>query len=246
MAAASRGFQEAVRETYEAEWPGGEHVRAMSQSLDLVWDDFHEKMLAQVLNPVAAHANQFTVHPPSFPSSPPSPLLLHSWDWGTGRRVQETRAKIAKRGRKLVDYDSARHALGAAKGQSEAKQQKAAETLAVARKMYEDLNVELRDELPALFDSRITFYVNTMQSVFNLEQTFHSETAKLSRELCVQMDELGHALGRLRVRRSHADSLPTALPPSALLSKPSPYPVPFPSIPFLPSFENPPSLPIRS
>ncbi len=31
MAQASKAFQEALRETYEPDWPGVEHVKAMSQ-----------------------------------------------------------------------------------------------------------------------------------------------------------------------------------------------------------------------
>ena len=35
--------------------------------------------------------------------------------------------------------------------------------MAAARRNYEEINSELLDELPALFDSRITFYVAEMQ-----------------------------------------------------------------------------------
>lgn len=202
IGAASRGFQEALRETYEPEWPGGEHVKAMSQSLELLWDDYHDKLQDQALRPMAAHAAQFT----------------------------ELRAKMAKRGRKLTDYDHARHSAQAAAAKDESKQARAAEAVAVAQKMYDDLNRELLDELPALYDSRITFYVASMQAVANLQQTFHSETAKLARELCVQMDELGHALGRLRQPRTSTASLPSAIPATAALPPPKEKPIPPPTL----------------
>ncbi len=52
----------------------------------------------------------------------------------------------------------------------------------MAKRIFDDINNELMDSMPALYDSRITFYVNNFQTIFNLEQTFHGETAKVKLE----------------------------------------------------------------
>ncbi|RWS00569.1 myc box-dependent-interacting protein 1-like protein, partial [Leptotrombidium deliense] len=74
-------------------------------------------------------------------------------------QFSEIRAKIEKRGRKLVDFDSSRHTMeslqSSTKKRDEIKIAKAREQMEEARRLYEVLNKELHDELPALYDSRI-------------------------------------------------------------------------------------------
>uniref|UniRef100_A0A8I3W3I0 BAR domain-containing protein n=1 Tax=Callithrix jacchus TaxID=9483 RepID=A0A8I3W3I0_CALJA len=92
-------------------------------------------------------------------------------------------ARIAKQGRKLVDYDSARHhyeSLQTAKKKDEAKIAKAEEELIKAQKVFEEMNVDLQEELPSLWNSRAGFYVNTFQSIVGLEENFHKEMSKLN------------------------------------------------------------------
>lgn len=55
------------------------------------------------------------------------------------------------------------------------------EQLEEAKRTYEVLNSELHDELPALYDSRVLFYVNNLQTLFSAEQLFHSESHKVRR-----------------------------------------------------------------
>uniref|UniRef100_G3U552 Bridging integrator 1 n=1 Tax=Loxodonta africana TaxID=9785 RepID=G3U552_LOXAF len=95
-------------------------------------------------------------------------------------------SRIAKRGRKLVDYDSARHhyeSLQTAKKKDEAKIAKAEEELVKAQKVFEEMNVDLQEELPSLWNSRVGFYVNTFQSIAGLEENFHKEMSKLNEEV---------------------------------------------------------------
>jgi amphiphysin len=49
-----------------------------------------------------------------------------------------------------------------------------------AEKMYKDMNDELLDEMPTLYDSRIAFMLNGLRALFNSENKFHGETAKVS------------------------------------------------------------------
>uniref|UniRef100_A0A914XN77 Uncharacterized protein n=1 Tax=Plectus sambesii TaxID=2011161 RepID=A0A914XN77_9BILA len=152
-------------------------------SYDLQWDEYQEKLNEKVL----------------------SPLVTYNAHFG------DLKTKIAKRGRKLVDYDSARHdtvKTNSKKAVDEVKVQKAQTELFQAEKMYKDLNDELLDELPAFYDSRITFLVENLQALFNSESVFHSDASKLNKQLCTELDELGNALGSLRVARPVAAKSP--------------------------------------
>lgn len=55
---------------------------------------------------------------------------------------------------------------------------KAREQMEEAKRLYEVMNKELHDELPALYDSRIPFLISTLQTLFEAEATFHSEYSK--------------------------------------------------------------------
>ncbi|CAB3260765.1 unnamed protein product [Arctia plantaginis] len=67
---------------------------------------------------------------------------------------------------------------------------KGREQLEEAKRTYEILNSELHDELPALYDSRVLFYVNNLQTLFSAEQLFHSESHKVFGELEAITDKL--------------------------------------------------------
>lgn len=74
---ASKGFNEAVREVYEPQWDEIDHVKAIThvnkifpfllllgiffvfQSLDLLWDDYLEKMNDQALTPLNSYCSNF-------------------------------------------------------------------------------------------------------------------------------------------------------------------------------------------
>ncbi|KAJ8956551.1 hypothetical protein NQ318_019275 [Aromia moschata] len=122
--------------------------------------------------------------------------------------------KIDKRGRKLVDYDSQRHSFQALqtnmKKRDEAKITKGREQLEEAKRTYEILNSELHDELPALYDSRILFLVTNLQSLFNSENVFHSESAKVFGELEAIVDKLAtdSQRGSYSVKKTNGSSLP--------------------------------------
>uniref|UniRef100_A0A8C3WU59 Bridging integrator 2 n=1 Tax=Catagonus wagneri TaxID=51154 RepID=A0A8C3WU59_9CETA len=101
--------------------------------------------------------------------------------------------RIAKRGRKLVDYDSARHHLEAvqnAKKKDEAKTAKAEEEFNKAQVVFEDLNKELLEELPVLYNSRIGCYVTIFQNISNLRDVFYREMSKLNHSLYEVMSKL--------------------------------------------------------
>lgn len=87
-----------------------------------------------------------------------------------------------------MDYDSQRHSFQALqtnmKKRDDGKISKGREQLEEAKRTYEILNSELHDELPALYDSRVLFLVTNLQTLFNAEHTFHSESSKVMYYSC--------------------------------------------------------------
>ncbi|XP_053707244.1 myc box-dependent-interacting protein 1b isoform X9 [Synchiropus splendidus] len=198
---ASRRLQDCLAEMYEPEWFGKEEMDALAEEMiekemdnnledtDTLWLDYHQNLTDKSLVTMDTYLSQFP----------------------------DIKARIAKRDRKLVDFDSARHhfsSLQKGKKKDEAKIAKPAallekaapswaqglisahqvaqtnlsfnqaeEELGRAQRIFEELNVELQDELPGLFDSRVGVYVNTFQSLANHQEKFHREMSKLSQNL---------------------------------------------------------------
>ncbi|XP_016048733.1 myc box-dependent-interacting protein 1 isoform X17 [Erinaceus europaeus] len=158
MHEASKKLNECLQEVYEPDWPGRDEANKIAENNDLLWLDYHQKLVDQALLTMDTYLGQFP----------------------------DIKSRIAKRGRKLVDYDSARHhyeSLQTAKKKDEVKIAKAEEELVKAQKVFEEMNVDLQEELPSLWNSRVGFYVNTFQSIAGLEENFHKEMSKLNQNL---------------------------------------------------------------
>ncbi|XP_030310160.1 myc box-dependent-interacting protein 1 isoform X9 [Calypte anna] len=189
MHEASKKLTECLQEVYEPDWPGRDDTNKIAENNDLLWTDFHQKLVDQALLTMDTYLGQFP----------------------------DIKSRIAKRGRKLVDYDSARHhfeALQTAKKKDDTKiakpvsllekaapqwcqgklqahlvaqtnllRNQAEEELVKAQKVFEEMNVDLQEELPSLWNSRVGFYVNTFQSIAGLEENFHKEMSKLNQNL---------------------------------------------------------------
>jgi len=179
MQAASKSLMDTLTEMYEQGWIGSEQLPVKTQVMEMIWDDFCHKLNDQVGVPIATYLSQFP----------------------------EIRNKIAKRGRKLVDYDKCRHNLQSLqqpnRKREEMKIGKAKERLDDARKLYEVINNELHDELPALYDSRISFLVTNLQTMFTSETQFHNENAKLFNQLSEVVENLSleNQKGKYRTRK---------------------------------------------
>ncbi|KAK6100694.1 BAR domain family protein [Brugia pahangi] len=182
MVQAQKTFRETIRELYETDWPDREHLCAITQSMDLQWDEFEKIISDRVMGSVNAYMAQFS----------------------------ELKAKVAKRGRKLVDFDGARNnyatvKASSKKGDDDPKVVKALADLQQAETLYRELNKELVDTLPATYDSRITFFVDTLQTIFNAESTNHAECGKNNKTLVTLLDNLGNSFDSLRVPRNASD-----------------------------------------
>ncbi|CAK6963765.1 bridging integrator 2a [Scomber scombrus] len=165
MREASRRLSQSLFDVYESDWAGEEDLGPIVEGEDLLWNDYEVKLLDQAVRTMESYVSQFP----------------------------DVREKVAKRGRKLVDYDSARHhleALQTAKKKDDVKINKAEEELNAAKGVYEGINNELKDELPVLHDSRIGCYVSVFSSVSNLRDIFYKEMSTLNDNLQNVMTEL--------------------------------------------------------
>ncbi|XP_043965311.1 myc box-dependent-interacting protein 1b isoform X4 [Gambusia affinis] len=155
---ASRRLQDCLADMYEPDWFGKEELDAQVEDTDTLWMEYHQNLTDKSLLGLDTYLAQFP----------------------------EIKARLAKRDRKLVDFDSARHhfaSLQKGKKKDEAKIAKAEEELGRAQRIFEELNVELQDELPVLWDSRVGVYVDTFHSLAGHEEKFHREMSKLSHNL---------------------------------------------------------------
>ncbi|XP_044299088.1 bridging integrator 2 [Varanus komodoensis] len=165
MHESSKKLSETLQEIYREDWEGYDELKAIVQSNDLLWEDYEAKLVDQAVRTMENYLTQFN----------------------------EIKERIAKRGRKLVDYDSSRHHLEAlqnAKKKDEAKIAKAEEEFYKAQAVFEDLNKELREELPVLYNSRIACYVTIFQNISNLRDIFYKEMSKLNHDLYDVMSKL--------------------------------------------------------
>lgn len=163
MSLASQSMYRAIKEVYEPEWTGFTEVTAAVEQLQSLWEDYVSKISDQLHAPLVSYAAQFP----------------------------DMKAKIAKRNRKLTDYDSARHthdSLTSSKKPDEAKISKATDEMNEAKLIYETINVELNDELPSLFSSRIPFVSSHLNMLCTIESVFQHESAKL-KDMVIQVTD---------------------------------------------------------
>ncbi|XP_019364617.1 PREDICTED: amphiphysin isoform X2 [Gavialis gangeticus] len=204
MQEASKKLTESLHEVYEPEWYGREDVKMIGEKCDELWEDFHQKLVDGSLLTLDTYLGQFP----------------------------DIKTRIAKRSRKLVDYDSARHhleALQSSKKKDESRITKAEEEFQKAQKVFEDFNSDLQEELPSLWSRRVGFYVNTFKNVSSLEAKFHKEIALLCHKLYEVMTKLGdqHADKAFTIQGAPSDSGPlriakTPSPPEEVSPVPSP------------------------
>ncbi|XP_067301881.1 bridging integrator 2a isoform X2 [Pseudorasbora parva] len=143
----------------------GIHSLIWTNGEELLWKDYESKLRDQALITMESYMSQFP----------------------------DVRERVSKRNRKLVDYDSARHHLTGlqnAKKKDDIKIGKAEDEMNAAKVIFEDMNRELKMDLPILFDSRIGCYVTVFQAICNLRDIFYKEITKNNEVLQTVMKEL--------------------------------------------------------
>ncbi|XP_041860173.1 bridging integrator 2a [Melanotaenia boesemani] len=165
MREASRRLSQSLFDAYESDWAAEEDLGAIVEGEDLLWNDYEVKLLDQAVRTMESYVGQFP----------------------------DVREKVAKRGRKLVDYDCSLHhleALQTAKKRDDIKINKAKEEMKAAKAVYEGMNNELKEELPALYDSRIGCYIAVFSALANLRDIFYKEMSSLNGDLQSVIKEL--------------------------------------------------------
>ncbi|XP_033966084.1 myc box-dependent-interacting protein 1 isoform X4 [Pseudochaenichthys georgianus] len=197
MHESSKNVQGCLADMYEPEWYGKKEVDSIVEDCDVLWTDYHQKLVDHALISMDTYLGQFP----------------------------DIKSRIAKRDRKLVDYDSARHNYatthktkkkdggikitkpsslleratpGWAQGilsahnvaQSSLSRSQAEEELDRAQKVFEEINIDLQEELPSLWNSRVGFYVSTFQSLSGFEEKFHKEIGRLDQDMHDVLDTL--------------------------------------------------------
>ncbi|XP_037542840.1 myc box-dependent-interacting protein 1 [Nematolebias whitei] len=197
MHESSKNVQACLGDMYDQDWYGKDDVDSVLEDCDVLWTDYHQKLVDHALISMDTYLGQFP----------------------------DIKARIAKRDRKLVDYDSARHNYAAthktkkkdggikitkpstlleratpgwAQGilsahnlaQSSLSKNQAEEELEKTQKVFEEINLDLQEELPSLWNSRVGFYVSTFQSLAGFEEKFHKEMSRLDQDLYDVLEKL--------------------------------------------------------
>ncbi|KAM4556066.1 amphiphysin isoform 2-T2 [Fundulus diaphanus] len=194
MQQASINLTQSLHEVYEPDWHGKDDIVTIGKDCDALWEDFHNKLVDSTLLNLDGYLQQFP----------------------------DLKMRVAKRSRKLIDYDSARHqveSLQVTGMKNDRKVMKAEDELKKAQKVFDELNIGLQDELPTLWDRRVGFYISTFKIVTSLEAKFHREISLVCRELYEVMTKL---------REQHSDKIftiqgaPSDSGPLRLARTPSP------------------------
>ncbi|XP_043550206.1 myc box-dependent-interacting protein 1-like isoform X5 [Chiloscyllium plagiosum] len=251
---ATKKLSEVLEEIYEPDWVGRQEIHSISENSDLLWTDYHQKLVDQALLTLDTYLGQFP----------------------------DIKTRIAKRGRKLVDYDSARHHYESLQGakkkddvkiakpvsllekaapqwcqgklvahivaQSNLLRNQAEEEFLKAQKVFEEINIDLQEELPSLWNSRVGFYVNTFQNIAGLEETFHKEMSKLNQNLGSVMNQLElQYVDRASVKVEKSASPPVdESPPSSPVTKDDNHVASTSPTPHVPSIPKSPSQPEKT
>nr|XP_019942680.1 PREDICTED: bridging integrator 2-like [Paralichthys olivaceus] len=213
----SKRLSQTLQDIYESDWNGVEDLAVITESEDLLRNDYEEKLSDQIVRTMENYTSQFP----------------------------EVKERVAKRGRKLVDYDSSRHhleALQSAKKKDDAKITKAEEEFNKTQSVFEEINNELREELPVLYQSRIGCYVTVFQNISNLRDVFYKEMSVLNRELYNVMKkvETQHSGKAFIIKGLNSTSGKTKKRKSLVISNPIPCNTAFPAdhVSIYPSTQN--------
>uniref|UniRef100_A0A8C9S813 Bridging integrator 2a n=1 Tax=Scleropages formosus TaxID=113540 RepID=A0A8C9S813_SCLFO len=165
MRETSRRLSNTLMSIYNSDLQGDEDLKVIVAKEEPLWTSYEEGLADQCVRIMENYMSQFP----------------------------EVKEKVAKRGRKLVDYDSTRHHLEMlqnAKKKDEVKISKAKEELNITERIFEDINTELKEALPAIYQSRIGCYVAVVQSISSLRDIFYHEMCTLNHEVYSVMKNL--------------------------------------------------------
>eukprot|EP00051_Salpingoeca_urceolata_P027538 m.481931 g.481931 ORF g.481931 m.481931 type:complete len:366 (-) comp22386_c0_seq1:259-1356(-) len=208
---ASRTFGEAIKAVYEPEWPNSDDAYATIETMDVQFNEFAEKINSSIVEPMNDYLQTFP----------------------------DYKARIAKRDRKVIDFDRARRAQEVAREKQSSKLEQAEKEFADAKRLFTEINEEVHDVLPAFFVSRVNFY-GTMLAKYYATEIEHNDKAnetasamKAHMEAIASNESLTNPMPRER-------SVASADPPAAEAASASPIAEPAPqSVPAEVAEEHP-------
>uniref|UniRef100_A0A6Q2YYZ0 BAR domain-containing protein n=1 Tax=Esox lucius TaxID=8010 RepID=A0A6Q2YYZ0_ESOLU len=167
MREASKRLFQSLYDLYETGWEGEEDLGSIVEGEDLLWNDYETKLLDQALRTMESYISQF-------PDVKVKGLETH-----TSLLPRNLYAIV-----KIIQLNSKlEHHLLLLSVQ-------AVEEVNRTKSVFEDINRELKDELPGLYDSRIGCYVTVFTAISNLRDTFFKEMATFNSSLQNVMKDL--------------------------------------------------------
>lgn len=158
MSSASEKLYSAIKDAYDYEWRESQTFKDSIDQLHNLWNP----LITEVDERCVPDLNNYCAQ---FP---------------------DIKTKMAKRGRKLVDFDAARHTLQNlenAKNRNDFKVTKAHDDMIAAKTVYDSLNTDLHRLLPEVYDSRIGQLCNCFNRLFQAEKDFAACNLELKAEL---------------------------------------------------------------
>ncbi|XP_023209532.1 amphiphysin-like [Centruroides sculpturatus] len=149
MKEASKQLTDSFIKNYNIQYLDFNGLSNHLQCLETSWDVFIREIIDQITVPISTYLN----------------------------RCSKLNVKIAKRNRKLVDYDGCRRNLQSVRNKDEVIISKAKEQFEEAGRRYEMINDELLRELPELLEKGVWFLTTNMESFFQEQIKFNKEYA---------------------------------------------------------------------
>jgi amphiphysin len=166
----SKAFYESLKQVYEPAWPSYNDLIQNCQLQEKYWNDLLSNLNSSI-NPQIVEYN---------------------------RQFPEYKKLIEKRDNKLLDYDKARHTFDDVQSKTnydDSKLNKIRMDLKEKQQLYDDLNVKLNNELPKLYESRVTVYGTLFKQFFNHEKRFHQNMSNTK----LNMENIFENLDKLNV-----------------------------------------------
>ncbi|XP_067141351.1 amphiphysin-like [Centruroides vittatus] len=149
MKEANKQLTDSFIKNYNIQYLDSNGLSSRLQCLETSWDVFIQEIIDQITVPVSTYMN----------------------------RCSKLNVKIARRNRKLVDYDGCRRNLQSACNKDEVIISKVKEQFEEVKRRYEMINDELLEELPELIEKGVWFLTTNTESFFQEQIKFNKEYA---------------------------------------------------------------------
>lgn len=126
MMQASKQFGDSIKLVYEPDWPASEDSYTCIEGIDLMYQDLQEKLSDQVVEPLGQYLQKFP----------------------------EIKNRIAKRDRRVLDYDRTKRALESGRKGQSTKLPQLEEQHAEAELLFNDINNDVHETLPSFYQAR--------------------------------------------------------------------------------------------